>query len=165
MSEQKITIIQDTREQCGYDFSKYPDVVCEVSALETGDYSLPGFTDRIAIERKTIDDLVGCLSQGRERFEKEMSRARNFEHFAVVIEASLPPIMAGRYRSRMNSNSVLQSIAAFSIRYRVPFLFCGDRPGGELMTYSLLSKYAAEIQKRYDRLHGKETGCITSLNS
>lgn len=153
-SEQKITIIQDTREQCAYDFAKYPDVVCEVGALETGDYSLPGFTDRIAIERKTIDDLVGCLSQDRERFQKEMARARNFEHFAVIIEASLPPIMAGRYHSRMNSNSVLQSIAAFSIRYRVPFLFCGDRPGGEAMTYSLLSKFAYEIKKRFERLAG-----------
>ena len=151
-SEQKITIIQDTREQCGYDFAKYPNVVCEAGTLDTGDYSLPGFTDRVAIERKTIDDLVGCLSQGRERFEREMGRARNFEHFAVVIEASLPPIMAGRYRSLMKANSVLQSIAAFSIRYRVPFLFCGDRPGGELMTYSLLSKYAYEISRRHERL-------------
>lgn len=146
---QKIRIIQDSREQCGYGFSRFPDVVCEVGALETGDYSLPGFTDRIAIERKTLDDLIGCLSKDRERFEKELSRARNFEHFAVVIEASLPPIMAGRYRSRMNSNSVLQSIAAFSIRYGVAFLFCGDRPGGEFITYSLLSKYAAEIEKRF----------------
>src|SRR5208337_3121646 len=107
MQEQKIIIIQDSREQCGYDFAKYPDVVCEAGALETGDYSLPGFTDRVAIERKTIDDLVGCLSQEREKFQKELSRARNFEHFTVIIEASLPSIMAGRYRSLMKSNSVL----------------------------------------------------------
>jgi ERCC4-type nuclease len=145
-------IVQDSRETLPYDFARFPDVVCEVGVLETGDYSLPGFTDRIAIERKTVDDLIGCLSQDRERFQKELSRARNFEHFAVVIEASLPPIMAGRYRSRMNSNSVLQSIAAFSIRYGTPFLFCGDRPGGEYMTYSLLSKYAYEITRRYERL-------------
>jgi len=152
MSDFKLKIVQDSREQNPYSFSAYPDVEVILGTLATADYSLPGFTDRIAIERKTIDDLVGCLSQGRERFEKEMARARNFEHFAVVIEASLPPIMAGRYRSLMKANSVLQSIAAFSIRYRIPFLFCGDRPGGELMTYSLLSKFAYEIRKRFERL-------------
>jgi len=121
--------------------------------LSTGDYSLLGFEDRISIERKSTDDLIGCLSQDRERFERELTRARNFEQFAVVIEDSLPNIMAGRYRSQMKSVAVIQSIAAFSIRYRVPFLFCGNRLGGELMVYSLLSKYAYEIRKRFDRLH------------
>lgn len=133
-------------------------MTCECGTLACGDYSILAWEDHIVLERKTIDDLVGCLSQDRERFEKEMARARNFEHFAVIIEASLPPIMAGRYRSQMNSNSVLQSIAAFSIRYGIPFLFCGDRLGGEFMTYALLSKYAYEITKRLERLNGKRNG-------
>lgn len=64
MSDHKITIIQDTREQCGYDFAKYPEVVCETGTLDTGDYSLPGFTDKIAIERKTIDDPRRMLEPG-----------------------------------------------------------------------------------------------------
>ncbi|MGO9370850.1 MAG: ERCC4 domain-containing protein [Syntrophobacteraceae bacterium] len=153
MQEHKITIIQDSREQRGYDFAKYPDVVCEAGALETGDYSLPGFTDRIGIERKAINDMIGCLSQDRARFERELQRARSFELFAVIIEDSLPNVMAGRYRSQMKSQAVIQSIAAFSIRYRIPFLFCGDRAGGELMTYSLLSKYAYEVRKRFEQLH------------
>ena len=153
MQEQKIIIIQDTREQLGYEFAGYPDVELLKGTLPTGDYSLPGFEDRIAIERKPIDDLVSCFAQGRERFEKEMARARHYEHFYVVIEASLPPIMAGRYRSKISVNAVLASITAFSIRYGIPFLFCGDRPGGELMTYSLLSKFAYEITKRFERLH------------
>ncbi len=154
MSDYKIRIIQDSREQCGYDFSRFPDVACEVGALDTGDYSLAGFTDRIALERKRLDDLIGCLSQDRARFERELSRARNFEMFAVIIEDSLQNIMAGRYHSLMKSQAVIQSIAAFSVRYRVPFLFCSNRAGGEMMVYSLLSKYAYEIRKRFECLQG-----------
>lgn len=142
-------LLIDTREQLPFTFSRFPDMEIDHAALPAGDYSLPGFEDRIAIERKSVDDLVGCLGKDRGRFERELSKARYYEHFAVVVEASLPPIMAGRYRSLMNANSVLQSIAAFSIRYRIPFLFCGDRPGAELMTYSLLSKYLYEIGKRF----------------
>lgn len=151
-------IVVDTREQAPYSFANFPGVELTRGNLETGDYSIVGFEDRVAIERKTVDDLVCCLSKDRERFERELCRARNYEHFTVVIEASLPPIMAGRYRSLMKSNSILQSIAAFSIRYHVPFLFCGDRLGGELMTYSLLSKYTYEITRRFERLHQEKKG-------
>jgi DNA excision repair protein ERCC-4 len=154
MSDFKLRIIQDSREQAPYSFASFPDVACEVGTLDTGDYSLSGFTDRIALERKSLDDLIGCLSQGRQRFEKELSRARNFELFAVVLETSLSNLTNGYYRSGMKSQAVIQSIAAFSVRYRVPFLFCGNRAGGELMVYSLLSKYAYEIRKRFDCLQG-----------
>ncbi len=152
MSDFPLRIIVDTRERCGYDLAKYPDVVCERGTLETGDYSIFSFEDRIALERKRPDDLIGCLSQYRARFERELSRARNFESFTVIIEDSFSNVIAGRYRSQMKSPAVIQSIAAFSIRYRVPFLFCGNQAGGGLMAYSLLSKFAYEIRKRFDCL-------------
>jgi ERCC4-type nuclease len=157
MQMDKIRIIQDSREQAPYSFASFPDVACSVGALDTGDYSLAGFEDRIALERKRLDDLIGCLSKDRARFERELSRARNFEMFAVIIEDSLQSIISGRYHSQMKSAAVIQSIAAFSVRYRVPFLFCGNRAGGELMVYSLLSKFTYEIRKRYDCLLGPVT--------
>lgn len=148
-----LTIIRDTREhETSYDFAGYPDVVVIDDCLPVGDFSLPGFTDRIAIERKRIDDLIGCLSQDRQRFCLELSKARNFEMFAVIIEATLSDLSNGRYRSQMKTASVIQSIAAFTIRYHCPFYFCGNRAGGELMTYSLLSKFAREVEKRYEVL-------------
>ncbi len=148
----KLRIVQDSREQAPYSFANFPDVICEVGALDTGDYSLVGFEDRISLERKRLDDLVACLSSNRERFERELARARNFEMFAVVCEFPLQDIILGRYRSQMKSTAVIQSICAFSVRYHCGFLFCGSRAGGELMTYSLLSKFAYEIRKRFDCL-------------
>ncbi len=124
----------------------------ERAALPTGDYSLPGFEDRAAIERKSIDDLVGCLkSDNRDRFERELARARHYELFAVVVEATLEDVSKGRYRSEMKPHAALQSIFAFQVRYQVPFLFCGSRAGAEYTTYSLLTKYLQEIGKRYQK--------------
>jgi len=90
----------DTREQTAYDFTRY-GATTERGTLSTGDYSIKGFHDKVAVERKTIDDLVGCLmGKERERFERELSRGRALEFFAVVVEASMENIARGRYRSK-----------------------------------------------------------------
>ncbi|MFI5329906.1 MAG: ERCC4 domain-containing protein [Desulfobaccales bacterium] len=79
----------DTREQQPYDFARYGTAV-EAATLPAGDYSLPGFKDRVAIERKSLNDLVGCLKgSNRERFEKELARGRAYDLFCIVIEAPL----------------------------------------------------------------------------
>ena len=141
-------IIIDTREQAPYQFLKNA-IQTERAALPCGDYSLAGFADKIAVERKTLDDLIGCLmGKDRDRFERELARAGCYERFAVVIEASLYDISAGRYRSDMKPHAALQSITAFFIRYGIPFLFCGDRAGAEYLTFSILEKFAYEIHAR-----------------
>jgi len=142
-------ILIDTREQTPYSFNRY-DVDVMSGALPAGDYSLPGFEDRVAIERKSLNDLVGCLmNSNRARFERELSKLQFYNLGAVVVEASLEDVSCGRYRSEMKPEAVLQSIITFQIRYRVPFLWCGNRQGGEYMTFSLLQKYLYEIEKRF----------------
>jgi len=74
MQTPKLTIVRDTREHAtSYDFAGYPDVVVIDGCLPAGDFSIPGFTDRCALERKRLDDLIGCLSQDRDRFERELT--------------------------------------------------------------------------------------------
>jgi len=139
----------DSREQLPFSFSKY-EVTTEVVTLPVGDYSLPGFTDRVAIERKALEDLVSCLmGSNRERFERELYRGRHYDLFAVVVESTLADVSRGRYRSEMKAHAALQSIIAFQVRYRVPFVWAGNREGAEYITHSLLSKYLREIGERY----------------
>ena len=42
-----LKIICDSREQNGYTFSDYPDVMATTGTLTTGDYSLAGFADKV----------------------------------------------------------------------------------------------------------------------
>jgi DNA excision repair protein ERCC-4 len=71
-----LKILIDTREQLPFTFTAY-DVAPEPAALPVGDYSLPGFQDRASIERKSLEDLIGCLmGSNRERFERELYKAR-----------------------------------------------------------------------------------------
>ena len=142
-------ILIDSREQLPFAFGGY-EAALEVVGLPVGDYSLPGFEDRIAIERKSLDDLVGCLmGDNRARFERELARGRHYDLFVVVIEASLADVSQGRYRSEMKPAAALQSVIAFMVRYRVPFIWAGSRSGAEYVTYSMLAKYLREISERY----------------
>lgn len=144
-------ILTDTREQTPYTFDRW-NIEIKAAGLPTGDYSLPGFENQIAIERKSLDDLINCLMGGnRIRFEKELSRARSYELFCVVIEADLSTIASGQYKSNMKPTAAIQTLAAFYIRYGIPFLFCSSRAGAEYQTYSLLQKYIQELEKRYEQ--------------
>lgn len=48
-----LRLIIDSREQLPFDFSRY-DVEKEVKSLPIGDYSIPGFEDRVAVESNSI---------------------------------------------------------------------------------------------------------------
>lgn len=156
-------IIQDSREQAPYAFNvpRYAGTVVEVGTLQTGDYSLHGLTDRIALERKSLSDLTGTLTAGRERFKRECERGRGLEYFGLVIEASMDDVRHHNYRSAMTPQSLLQTLAAWSIRYGLHVHWCGSREGGEYMVHSLLEKFLKEQQTRLAALvkaHGDREG-------
>jgi ERCC4-type nuclease len=139
-------ILIDTREQALFTFSRFNGLEIEQAALPTGDYSLPGFEDRSAIERKSIEDLIGCLKGGnRKRFERELTRARNYELFAVVVEASMDDLSKGRYRSEMKPHAALQSI--FAIRSDIECPSFG--PGNGQAPSSLRSVCLRNIWQRF----------------
>ena len=144
-------IIIDTREQLPFEFrnAKYADVTVERSALDVGDYSLVGLTDRAAVERKSLPDLILCLGRERERFERELQRAAALDAFVVVIEASWVDLAGGNYRSRLSPHAACQSVLAFTARYKVPFLFTGGRAHAEGATFGFLRQYLETARKRW----------------
>jgi len=117
-----------------------------------GDYSISGLEDNVAIERKELNDLIGCLTTDRERFKKELHKGKALDYFALVIEGSLSDVTNGRYRSQMNPKSAIQSLIAFSVRYRLPIWFCEARPYAQSVTESLLYKYVREIEGKYKKI-------------
>ena len=137
-------IIVDTREQLPYKFKD-----SEVGTIPIADYSACGLENYIAIERKELNDLIGCLTTGRERFERELFKGKALDYFALVIEASLKDLINHNYRSQMEPKSAIQSLVAFSVRYRLPIWFCESRKYAQRITESLLLKYGREIEKKF----------------
>ena len=47
------------------------------------------------------------------------------------------------------SQAALQTILTFQVRYRVSFVWAGNRAGAEYIVHGLLSKYLREIGERF----------------
>ena len=150
-------IVCDTREQSPYQFTRFPGVTVQTATLTTGDYSLVGLTDHIGLERKSLSDLTGTLTSGRDRFQRECERGRGLDYFGLIIEASMADVRNHDYRSQMTPQSLLQTLAAYSVRYGLHVHWCGCRAGGEYMVHSLLSKFLREAEiklKSIIKAHG-----------
>lgn len=145
-----LRIVIDTREQNPFGFSgdPYRNTVVETRALETGDYSISGLERHVAVERKSLQDLVGCLGKGRDRFKRELVRARALDAFCVIVEGPLVEIAEGRYRGELNPHSACQSISSFTANLGIPFMFAGTRNLAEYMTWSFLHQYLLGCQKK-----------------
>ena len=79
------TIAIDTREQRPYEFPG-----AERMTLPTGDYSIVGLEDQVAIERKSKTDAYSSLGQARARFRRELERLAKFDYAAIVVEDTVP---------------------------------------------------------------------------
>lgn len=146
-----LSIIVDSREQLPFSFTGakcYEGVTVTKGSLTTGDYSLAGLESFVAVERKSLPDLVMCLGKERERFVRELERGRALQAFAVICEGDLHELVHGQYRSQLNPHSACQSVASFMARMRIPFFFAGGRDAAEYMTFSFLKQYAEGERKR-----------------
>jgi ERCC4-type nuclease len=132
-------LLVDTREQKRLCFGSHPT---RIATLTTGDYSIEGITDAVAIERKSLSDLYGCIGQSRERFERELERMSALHYGALVVEATLAEVLTGPPLSRVNPHAAFGSLMAWSVRGRLPIFFCGDRRLAAMTVMKLLEKCA-----------------------
>lgn len=68
----------DTREQLLLKFDKF-----EIQKLEFGDYTVQG--SDIYIERKSLPDFLGTISQGYDRFNNEIKRVIKNDCYLVIL--------------------------------------------------------------------------------
>ena len=108
-------IIVDSREHLPFTFEhgRYADVQIQSGTLNVGDYSLCGLEDKVAVERKSLPDLVACLGRERQRFEKELQRSMALDAFAVVqFPAELPDLDADLARGLQQNADALGECAS-----------------------------------------------------
>jgi ERCC4-type nuclease len=141
-------IVVDSREQLPFSFSGLGVVVpTVVKGLPSGDYSIEGMEELIAVERKSAADIVGSVCAGHTRFEREHHRMLNMVenggYVALVCEGNYAEIDDGlRSEDRMQAaNTLLGTMTSWPCKFRCPWYFAGDRRRAEIITFHLLSKW------------------------
>ena len=90
----------------------------------------------IVVERKmNLDELAGCFTHDRERFEREFERAKahNAKTILLVEDATWENLLNGRYRSKFNPNAFAASLCAYLSRYDIVLIFCKAESTGRII--------------------------------
>ena len=137
-------IAVDTREQLPL---KFDGIETQVMTLKSGDYSIVGYQDRVAIERKSHSDCWSSMSNGRSRFERCIKRLAALDRAAIVIECSLDELCIRPSQiQRTNVASVIGGLISWSCQFQIPIFFCPNRD------------YAARVVLRYLASYIKHRG-------
>ena len=153
-------IIQDSREAAPWHFRGLTPIV---EKLDVGDYSLDGHQHIISIERKSAMDLFGTLGKGRDRFVRELERAKRHEVFVIIIESSFRDIrdknFHNSHRTKMCGDVILKILNTLKLKYGFDVYFANDKNEASSIARWIFSNYL-----RYkENPKYKESGFINSL--
>lgn len=129
----RLRIIIDTREQTPWAFDPAA-VDATIGTLSTGDYALEG-DGAFGIERKSLEDFLGTISSGWERFERELERMSQWVAKVIIVEGDYDTccfslegesLQAPQHRHFMLSPQFVEKrVAELTLRC-VSVIFAGD---------------------------------------
>ena len=146
MSSEQIVIFVDNRERNGeiIDFLKNKNVNVKILRLNVGDYII---SDRACIERKTFDDFINSIINGRV-FQQVRDIREFFDKPILIIEGN-----GNNYRIR--ENALKAAISTIVLKFDASVLMSKDEVDTARLIYWLAKKEQEEF-KREIGLKGKK---------
>ncbi len=122
-----VTILYDDREHAPWVID-HPAFEFERHRLKVGDYTIKGFEDQVAIEKKSgIAELIANLSgKDRPRFKKFLYKLSKYPIKYIIIEDSLSRIESAFRtcpKTHLEPASIYYWISFINIKYNIPTLF------------------------------------------
>ena len=121
-----IPILIDDREKLPWALS-VNQFSTDRKRLVTGDYTIVGYEETVAIERKSLGDFVGTVIHDWIRFRKELKRLSSYDTAAIVVEANVEDVLSHKYDSEAAPLSVMGRAHGIFLDHGVPVFFWGPR--------------------------------------
>jgi len=146
MRDNTFTIVVDTREQKPWVFENYSTAHHK---LDTGDYSIQGLENIIAIERKrNVAEIAHNITENR--FDDVIDRLSKTKYPFILLEFNLQSVMQYPVGStipkklwnkiRITPNFIIKHLLELQIEHNINIIFCGDSDNAEKMALSILKK-------------------------
>ena len=157
MTNDEFTIIIDTREQKPWEFSEYATAH---SKLDTGDYSIQGYENIVAIERKrNVAEVANNITESR--FEDVINRLKQIKYPFLLLEFDLDNVMDYPVGStipkrlwnkiRISPNYIIKHLLDLQIDHKITVIFCGNSSNAEKIALSILRRiYKLEYKEKSD---------------
>jgi len=117
----------------------------KLKTLEVGDYVV---SDRVGIERKTVDDFLSTLLDGRDLFGQISDLRRTFDRALLIIEVKAVHCEADT--CKFHPGCTVQHCS----RFRVPIIFSRDEEDTAALI-AIIAKREQTDGKRDVSLHGR----------
>lgn len=117
----QIQIVCDHREQAGRVIKQLTELGAKVTLqqLVVADFVI---SDRIAIERKSVDDFLSSLLDGR-LFTQLTALCDAYDQPLLILEGSLDELYTSR---NVHENAISGALLSIALRYRVPIIYARD---------------------------------------
>ena len=142
----KPVVLIDTREKLPFDFERFPNWIAEEKRhkLKAGDYSVEGMEKILALERKTLSDLITTLMQDRPRFFRLCEQLAKYRWRALLVEASYEDIKSpyDENYTLAHPNAVSGTLDALEAKFGIPVIYASQYKAlAEEKAASWLSKH------------------------
>jgi len=140
------TIIIDTREQKPWTFEYQATANHK---LDTGDYSIQGYENILAIERKrNVAEFANNITE--KRFKDVIDRLKNIKHSYILFEFNMEDIV--RYpigsdipkrlwdKIKISPAFLIKNILDLQIDHNIKTIFCGNSHNAERIALSIMRK-------------------------
>lgn len=117
----------------------------ELASLPCGDYIL---SERVAVERKTVDDFASSIIDGR-LFEQASALKEGFEHPLIVLEGTNPPARDVRPEALMGA------LGSLLVDYGLPVVWTKD-PAETALLLAVIAKREQTEKRKLPRIRGEK---------
>jgi ERCC4-type nuclease len=146
MKTNNFTIIIDTREQQPWKFENY---TIANTKLDTGDYSIEGLEDILAIERKkSASEFANNVVE--KRFVDVVERLSNIKYAFLLLEFDLKDILKYPFGStvpkkvwnkiRISPAFLMKHILELQMYHNIIVCFCGNSKNAQEMAEYIFNK-------------------------
>jgi ERCC4-type nuclease len=154
MISNEFTIIVDTREQKPWCFEHHATANHK---LDTGDYSIQGLENILAIERKrNVAEFANNITE--KRFKDVIERLSKMPHSFILFEFDFNKVMTYPIGSeipkklwdkiKITPAYILRNIIELQVDHNINIIFCGDSSNAEIIALSIMKK----IYRKYNNV-------------
>ncbi len=149
------TIIIDTREQKPWSFEDHENKAH--AKLDTGDYSIQGLENLVAIERKrNVAEIANNITESR--FVDVIDRLSKIPYSFLLLEFDMNSVLSYPIGSdipkklwgkiRISPAYIMKHLYELQIEHNIRVVFCGSSSNAETMALGLMKKiYKNHITK------------------
>lgn len=156
MKSTDFTIIIDTREQQPWTFNNH---TVANRKLDTGDYSIEGLEDLLAIERKkSVSEFANNITESR--FIDVVDRLSNIKYAFLLLEFDLEDVLIYPVGStvpkkmwdkiKISPAFIIKHLLELQLNHNIKVIFCGDSHNAEKIAEFILKKvhYVERVAKK-----------------